>query len=70
MKTKRRSIAFTPAQMEWLEKRAKGLGMTVAAAVRRLIDEERDPNIKRMHELEDVTRKALLPTIVKRLLND
>ena len=68
MKTKRRSIAFTEVQMDWLEAKAKTLGLTVAATVRRLVDHERDPNIKRMHELQDVTRKAMLPRLVKDIL--
>ena len=70
MKTKRRSIAFTEVQMAWLESRAKSLGMTVAGAVRRLVDEERSPNIKRMHELEKVTRDAILPILFRKIVND
>ena len=37
----RQTVSFTDAQMKWLRKRAERLGITVADAVRRLIDEER-----------------------------
>ena len=43
--------------------------MTVAGAVRRIVDEERNPNIKRLHELEKVTRDAMLPALFRKITN-
>jgi hypothetical protein len=37
-----RSIVFTKPQLQWLQRRAKELGISVSDLVRRIVDEKRE----------------------------
>ena len=67
MKTMRRSVAFSDRQLKWLTEQSIIRRRSIASIVRGLVDDAIDPLMK---ELRETTVKAMLPALIKKVLND